>query len=56
MEVFLVLNGQQLDSSIDDAERTILGVAAGDIGREEFVEWVRAHVVPYVVGHARGRK
>jgi death-on-curing protein len=50
MEVFLVLNGQQLDASVDDGERVILGVAAGTIGRDEFAAWIREHLVPYRLG------
>jgi death-on-curing protein len=50
LEVFLVLNGQQLDASVDDAERVILGVAAGTIGRDEFAAWIRQHLVPFRVG------
>lgn len=50
LEVFLVLNGQQLDASVDDAERVILGVAAGTIGRDEFAAWIRQHLMPFRVG------
>ena len=50
LEVFLVLDGQQLDASVDDAERVILGVAAGTIGRDEFAAWIREHLVPYRIG------
>jgi len=50
LEVFLVLNGQQLAASVDDAERVILGVAAGTIGRDEFAAWIRQHLAPYTVG------
>jgi death on curing protein len=50
LEVFLVLNGQQLDAPVDDAERIILGVAAGTIGRDEFAAWIREHLVPFRVG------
>lgn len=45
LEVFLVLNGHELEASVDDAERVILGVAAGTIGRDEFAEWIRSHIV-----------
>jgi death-on-curing protein len=45
LEVFLVLNGHQLDASVDDAERVILGVAAGTIGRDTLAEWIRRHLV-----------
>lgn len=48
--MFLVLNGQQLDATVDDAERVILGVAAGTIGRDDFAEWIRQHLVPFKVG------
>ncbi len=50
LEVFLVLNGQQLDAPVDDAERVILGVAAGTIGREEFAAWIRERLVPFQIG------
>lgn len=50
LEVFLVLNGQQLSASVVDAERVIVGVAAGTIGREEFAQWIRAHLTPYRPG------
>ncbi len=50
LEVFLVLNGQQLDAPVDDAERIILGVAAGTISRDEFAAWIRERLVPFRVG------
>jgi death-on-curing protein len=45
LETFLVLNGHELSAEIDDAERAILGVAAGEWTREQFVSWVRNHLV-----------
>jgi len=45
METFLVLNGYELNAGVDEQERVILGVAAGTVGREEFAEWVQAHLV-----------
>lgn len=50
LEVFLVLNGQQINASVDDGERTILGVAAGSIGRDEFAQWIREHLEPFRLG------
>jgi len=47
LEVFLVLNGFELRASVDEAERVILGVAAGTISREIFVAFVRAHLTPF---------
>lgn len=46
METFLVLNGAELDSTVDEAERTILDVAASRLKREAFAEWVRHHTRP----------
>ena len=45
MEVFLVLNGFGIQASVDEQERVILQVAAGEMTREEFTDWLRAHVV-----------
>lgn len=45
MEVFLVLNGHEINASVDEQEQVILGVASGELGRDEFTEWLRAHIV-----------
>jgi death-on-curing protein len=45
MEVFLVLNGFEIAPSVDEQERVVLRVAAGECGREEFTEWLRRCVV-----------
>jgi death-on-curing protein len=47
METFLVLNDWELDATIDDAERTILLLAAGTLSRDEFVQWVNDHSKPH---------
>jgi len=44
METFLVLNGQEISASTEEQESFILGVASSCVGREEFTEWVRAHL------------
>jgi len=46
LETFLVLNGQEIDATADEQFTIILGVAASDIGREAFLEWLRAHIAP----------
>ncbi|NBV46097.1 MAG: type II toxin-antitoxin system death-on-curing family toxin [Planctomycetia bacterium] len=46
MEMFLALNGHELDAGVDEQERMILGLAAGELSREEFVEWVRSRMRP----------
>jgi len=45
MEVFLVLNGFEIQASVDEQERVILQVAAGEMSRGAFTDWLRAHVV-----------
>ena len=47
LAVFLVLNGFALRAEVDEAEVMILGVAAGTIAREDFVQWIRAHMTSY---------
>ncbi len=46
MEMFLVLNGHELDAGVDEQERIILGLAAGELSREEFAGWVRSSMRP----------
>lgn len=46
MEIFLVLNGYELDASIDEGEKTMLALAAGQLTREQLLEWVRGHMRP----------
>ena len=46
MESFLLLNGFEFAYGLDDAERTILALAAGSLSRGELTDWVRAHLVP----------
>ena len=41
LELMLSLNGVQLNAPIDEAERIILGVAAGVLGREELLKFVQ---------------
>ena len=45
METFLVLNGHELRAAVDEQEGVFLQLAAGQRSREEFTDWVRAHVV-----------
>ena len=46
LETFLVLNGFDLDATIDEAEIMVLGVASGTRSREDLVAWVRRKMVP----------
>jgi death-on-curing protein len=45
METFLVLNGYEIEAAVDEQERIILQVASGELGRDEFTDWLRGHLV-----------
>jgi death-on-curing protein len=45
MEVSLILNGYEIDASVDEQEPVILQLAAGELERKASTEWLRAHVV-----------
>jgi death-on-curing protein len=45
-EVFLVLNGFELDASVDEQERIILAIASSNLSRDEFIGWLEDHVRP----------
>jgi death on curing protein len=40
-ETFLVLNGLEINASVDEQERMVLVIASGELGREAFVEWLQ---------------
>ncbi|MHC5936370.1 type II toxin-antitoxin system death-on-curing family toxin [Nostoc sp.] len=46
MEVFLVLNGFEINAVLDEQEQVILQVASGELGRDKFTEWLRNRIVP----------
>lgn len=44
MEVFLVINGFEIDASIDDQEAAFIGVASGELSRAELTDWIAQHL------------
>jgi death-on-curing protein len=44
METFLVLNGMEINASVDEQEHVVLAIAAGELGRETFVEWLQRNI------------
>lgn len=46
MEMMLRINGFEIEATVDQQEKIILAVAAGEMDREPFTAWLRAHVVP----------
>ncbi len=45
METFLILNGYEIDASIDEQEYIIVKAASGEISRDEFSEWLESHII-----------
>jgi death on curing protein len=46
MAVFLDLNGFAIEASVDDQERLMLNLAAGQVSRVELTAWLQSHVSP----------
>ena len=46
METFLVLNGTEIEARVNEQERLVLDLAAGQISREQLTDWLRRHVKP----------
>lgn len=44
VELFLALNGFELNASDADCVITMLGVAAGDTEEDAFANWIRTHI------------
>lgn len=44
MEIFLVMNGFEVDASVDEQESIFLSLASGKLGREEFTQWLKSRV------------
>ena len=43
MEMFLLLNGQEVDATVDEQEQLMLGVASGSVSRDTLTAWIRSH-------------
>lgn len=44
MEVFLVLNGFEIQASLNEQEHIILQVASGEMERDGFTTWLQTHL------------
>lgn len=44
METFLLLNGFEINSEVDEQEKIILSLAAGQFDRNNLVSWLREHI------------
>ncbi|MDT4967605.1 MAG: death on curing protein [Acidobacteriota bacterium] len=45
METFLLLNNHEIGAPVDEQEQAILKVASSELGRDEFTEWLRNHIL-----------
>lgn len=45
METFLILNGFELEATVEEQERLMLTMAAGGLERSELVQWLSEHVI-----------
>lgn len=52
METFLVLNGHELSAVVDDSEQLFLKLAAGNVERNELVNWITSNITPFSERHA----
>ncbi len=46
MEVFLLMNGLEIEAEMDEQEKLVLAIAAGASSRPTLIEWLRLHAVP----------
>lgn len=46
MEAFLLFNGYEINASVDEQEKIVLLVAAGQMNKEDFAIWLENHIEP----------
>jgi death-on-curing protein len=46
MDTFLRLNGFKITAAVEDAESVSLAVAAHQMSRDDYTNWVRGHIAP----------
>ena len=44
METFLLLNGFEINAEVDEQEKIVLSLAAGQFDRNDFILWLREHI------------
>ena len=50
METFLILNGYEIEASVDEQEQLILDLAIGNVTREAFIKWLKYHAIHVING------
>ena len=46
METFLIVNGYEIQASVDEQERIMLDLPAGNLSRDLFADWLKRHTGP----------
>lgn len=46
LEVFLVLNGHELNAPVDEQYALVMSIAMGETDRAALLTWLEAHIVP----------
>ncbi|RIK75852.1 type II toxin-antitoxin system death-on-curing family toxin [candidate division KSB1 bacterium] len=46
MEIFLVLNGFEIDAAVHEQEGLFLDLASGKLKREDLADWLQRRIVP----------
>ncbi len=46
MEVFLFLNGREINASVDEQEDLFLKLASGKLTKDDLAEWLKEKVIP----------
>jgi len=46
MEIFLVLNGFEINASVDEQEKLFLDLASSKVSKGELINWLQRKVVP----------
>lgn len=44
MATFLLLNGAEIDATLDEQEQIMMTLASGQLNRNQFAEWLSQHV------------
>ena len=44
METFLILNGHEINASVDEQEKIILNMADGKVDRSALISWLKSHI------------
>lgn len=47
MEMFLLLNGQEIEANVEEQVQVILQVASGHMSREAFTQWLGDHIIAH---------